>query len=110
MDYKTHCIAAVNLLTCTYISTYVHISLLYRGVRTQIDSVLSARSEGENDASRRLKTEFLVQVDGVGRGNGGTESDNSGGREHLLILAATNVPQAGAGSLFTAEKSEERRA
>lgn len=31
----------------------------------QIDSVLSARVANENDASRRLKSEFLVQFDGV---------------------------------------------
>lgn len=31
----------------------------------QIDSLMSARSANENEASRRLKTEFLVQFDGV---------------------------------------------
>ena len=31
-------------------------------IAAQIDSILSSRSSGENDAMRRLKTEFLVQV------------------------------------------------
>ena len=47
----------------------------------EIDSLCSSRSEGENDAARRIKTEFLVQMDGVG-------SDQTG----VLVLGATNVP------------------
>ena len=31
----------------------------------EIDSMGSARSEGENDSVRRMKTEFLVQMDGM---------------------------------------------
>ena len=31
----------------------------------QIDSVMSTRLASENDASRRLKSEFLIQFDGV---------------------------------------------
>ena len=34
----------------------------------EIDSLLGARSAGEHDASRRLKTEFLIQLDGVSTG------------------------------------------
>lgn len=49
----------------------------------EIDSVLCERKEGENDASRRLKTEFLVQFDGV---SGSSE-------EKVLIMGATNRPQ-----------------
>ncbi|CAD6195879.1 unnamed protein product [Caenorhabditis auriculariae] len=49
----------------------------------EIDSILSARSETEHESSRRIKTEFLVQIDGVA-----TSRD-----ERLLVLGATNRPQ-----------------
>mmetsp|Transcript_29518 Transcript_29518/g.59887 ORF Transcript_29518/g.59887 Transcript_29518/m.59887 type:complete len:474 (+) Transcript_29518:170-1591(+) len=47
----------------------------------EVDSLCGSRSEGEADSSRRVKTEFLVQMDGVGKQEGG-----------VLILGATNVP------------------
>jgi spastin len=50
----------------------------------EIDSLLSRRKESENDAMRRLKTEFLVQIDGVG-------SDTSSCR--VILMGATNRPQ-----------------
>ena len=31
----------------------------------EVDSLLSERREGEHDAMRRLKTEFLLEFDGV---------------------------------------------
>ena len=48
----------------------------------EIDSIMSSRSEGENDATRRLKTEFLIQM-----GGGGDEDDDG-----ILVLGATNIP------------------
>jgi SpoVK/Ycf46/Vps4 family AAA+-type ATPase len=48
----------------------------------EIDSIMGARGGNEHEASRRLKTEFLVAFDGLG-----STKDN------LLVLAATNRPQ-----------------
>ena len=47
----------------------------------EIDSMCGSRSEGESESSRRVKTEFLVQMQGVS-----TQMDG------LLVLGATNVP------------------
>ena len=49
----------------------------------EIDSIMGARSDNENDATRRLKTEFLIQMQGVG-------NDDEG----ILVLGATNIPWA----------------
>lgn len=49
----------------------------------EIDSLLSQRSDGEHEASRRIKTEFLIQLDGAA-----TLSD-----ERILVIGATNRPQ-----------------
>jgi len=48
----------------------------------EIDSFLTERKENENDGTRRLKTEFMLQFDGMV-----SEQD-----EKLLVLGATNRP------------------
>ena len=48
----------------------------------EIDSILSERSAGEHEASRRLKTQFLVEFDGVANGS-----------ERIVLIGATNRPQ-----------------
>eukprot|EP01130_Rhizamoeba_saxonica_P009590 TRINITY_DN3905_c0_g1_i1.p1 TRINITY_DN3905_c0_g1~~TRINITY_DN3905_c0_g1_i1.p1 ORF type:complete len:371 (-),score=93.94 TRINITY_DN3905_c0_g1_i1:35-1147(-) len=47
----------------------------------EIDSLCGNRSDNESESSRRIKTEFLVQMNGV--------SDDM---EGVLLLAATNMP------------------
>lgn len=49
----------------------------------EIDSLLCSRSEGEQEFTRRIKTEFLVQMDGVGCSGG----------DRVLVIGATNRPQ-----------------
>ncbi|KAL3702302.1 hypothetical protein R1sor_020324 [Riccia sorocarpa] len=49
----------------------------------EIDSIMSTRSASEHEASRRLKTEFLVQFDGV------ISNEN----DHVIVMAATNRPE-----------------
>ena len=50
----------------------------------EIDSLLTQRSEEEHESSRRIKTEFLVQFDGI------TTDTN----ENLLVIGATNLPHS----------------
>eukprot|EP01103_Thecamoeba_quadrilineata_P005279 TRINITY_DN150_c0_g3_i1.p1 TRINITY_DN150_c0_g3~~TRINITY_DN150_c0_g3_i1.p1 ORF type:complete len:427 (-),score=93.68 TRINITY_DN150_c0_g3_i1:126-1406(-) len=47
----------------------------------EIDSLCTARNDSDSESARRIKTEFLVQMNGVGKDN-----------EGLLILAASNIP------------------
>ncbi|OJJ82828.1 putative AAA family ATPase [Aspergillus glaucus CBS 516.65] len=63
----------------------------------EIDSLLSARSSGaENEASRRSKTEFLIQWSDLQRAAAGREQGKAdkkiGDASRVLVLAATNMP------------------
>ncbi|XP_011502667.1 PREDICTED: spastin isoform X3 [Ceratosolen solmsi marchali] len=49
----------------------------------EVDSLLSERKDNEHEASRRLKTEFLVEFDGL----------PCCPEERILVMAATNRPQ-----------------
>ncbi|OJJ40327.1 hypothetical protein ASPWEDRAFT_22519 [Aspergillus wentii DTO 134E9] len=63
----------------------------------EIDSLLSSRSSGsENEASRRSKTEFLIQWSDLQRAAAGREQPSKekkmGDASRVLVLAATNMP------------------
>ncbi|KAF2077336.1 hypothetical protein CYY_001339 [Polysphondylium violaceum] len=47
----------------------------------EVDSLCSSRNDQESESARRIKTEFLIQMNGVG-------NDSDG----ILVLAATNIP------------------
>ena len=49
----------------------------------EIDALLTERSSGENDGVRRIKTEFLLQFEGM----------TTSARERVVVVAATNLPQ-----------------
>jgi SpoVK/Ycf46/Vps4 family AAA+-type ATPase len=48
----------------------------------EVDSLLTARKSDENESSRKMKTEFLVAIDGA-------KEEHSG---HVLLIGATNKP------------------
>jgi SpoVK/Ycf46/Vps4 family AAA+-type ATPase len=64
----------------------------------EIDSLLSSRSGGEHEATRRIKTEFLIQWSDLAKAAAGREQSEKdkerGDASRVLVLAATNLPWA----------------
>lgn len=57
----------------------------------EVDALCGARGgEGESESSRRIKTEFLVQMNGVSA----SIADSASGAGRILVLGATNYPEA----------------
>eukprot|EP00986_Skeletonema_menzelii_P008072 scaffold3310_cov87-Skeletonema_menzelii.AAC.2 len=50
----------------------------------EVDSLMSQRKRDEDEVSRKAKTEFLVQLDGIA-------NETTGGR--VIVIGATNRPQ-----------------
>jgi SpoVK/Ycf46/Vps4 family AAA+-type ATPase len=48
----------------------------------EIDSILTARSANDQESTRRLKTEFLVRIEGIANSTD----------ENILVIGATNRP------------------
>lgn len=59
----------------------------------EMDALLSSRkSDGEHEASRRFKTEFMTNLDGIVKNGGDIGEENDENRKHLLVISATNCP------------------
>jgi katanin p60 ATPase-containing subunit A1 len=55
----------------------------------EVDALVSARGDNEHEASRRLKTEFFSQMDGLSSSKSATDDDVS---KSVMVLATTNCP------------------
>lgn len=59
----------------------------------EIDSIMGSRNnEGENESSRRIKNEFLVQWSSLSSAAAGKQTGSEEDDERVLVLAATNLP------------------
>ena len=65
----------------------------------EIDSLCSKRGDSEGESSRKVKSEFLVQMDGVSTNdnkadntNGDKDSNEGGKAKIVTVMAATNRP------------------
>ncbi|CAI2362114.1 unnamed protein product [Moneuplotes crassus] len=60
----------------------------------EIDSLASKRGNGEHESSRKVKTEFFIQMDGVTSGTTSEylEESKDSPSKNIMVLAATNRP------------------
>ena len=62
----------------------------------EVDSVGTKRTDGENEASKKVLAEMLVQMDGISELNSGKNDNNENGEEikpkFVMVLGATNMP------------------
>jgi katanin p60 ATPase-containing subunit A1 len=60
----------------------------------EVDSIGSKRTDGDGEASRRVKSELLIQMDGVSTSSssGANEEAEEDKRKIVMVLAATNHP------------------
>lgn len=64
----------------------------------EIDSILASRSEHDNEHTKRLKTEFLVQMEGESEFRDNPLNPNDvyigigGVKSEVFVLGATNMP------------------
>lgn len=60
----------------------------------EVDALAGSRGgDNEHEASRRVKTELLVQMDGISALSGGS-ADGSDSEPRVVVLAASNLPWA----------------
>jgi katanin p60 ATPase-containing subunit A1 len=60
----------------------------------EIDSILTSRDGegGEHEASRRMKTELLIQMDGVKSSASASIGSSNGSDGQVFVMAASNLP------------------